>query len=493
MMIVSENQTSLPVVRRDAVPGTVKQDFAAFMLSEEGAASEGVNPAGSPAPQSVPPDSADAADGADGADASATGTVAVSTGLSEPRPDTAEGPVGQAHGRADQDTEPERIAFVGHGTVPPATPLTADRDVMPTAPQAEHAGDLHGPHTLLVPGGPATTPPVAAIPTDPPHAAPSPVPGQDSLTPDRLQARATNAHVPQGTRAGDMPLMPPTSPRPEPLAAPEGPSVPAPEPQAATAPAPGTDSMPSDGVRIAVRTGPIPSALETAFLIPVRPGQKRDAFTPPDLRQTASAAVGPATGIVALPAQRFVAFANPAGNRTAEPAADIMPLAEPEADGTLRPGSSETAASALRGTASASAHLAPPQTASQTTAQIVAAISRASVDGLNITEVALDPAELGRVRLRLAATDGVLTVVVSAERAETMELLRRNIETLTHDLSETGYDGAQIVFSQGGGGARDKEARAPVTAPTPGATATNAPDMPPPLLVMLGDRLDIRV
>jgi hypothetical protein len=484
MMIVSENQNSLPVVRRDALPITTGQGFATFMVTEEAAPSEGINPVGPQEPQSVPPD---------GADAPITGTGADPTGLSVPQPDTAESLVGQGHGRADQDTETENIAFVGRGTVPPTKPLTADRDVLPTAPQAELARDLHGPRMTLVPGGPAATPPVAATPTDPPHAAPSPVPGRGTLTTDRLQARATNAHGHQGTGAGDMPSMQPTSSRPGPLAAPERPSATATEPQGATAKALGTDSVPPDGVRIAARTASMPSALEAAFLIPARPGHRHDALTPPDLRQKASAAIAPVTGSVTLPAQRFGAFVNPAGNRTAEPAADIMSFAEPEADGSLRLGATETASSALRGTVSASAHLAPPQNTSQTTAQIVAAISGASVDGQKTTEVALNPAELGRVRLRLATTDGVLTVLVSAERAETMELLRRNIETLTHDLSETGYDGAQIVFSQDGGRARDKEARAPVTAPTLGAPAANAPDMPPPMLVMLGDRLDIRV
>jgi flagellar hook-length control protein FliK len=237
----------------------------------------------------------------------------------------------------------------------------------------------------------------------------------------------------------------------------------------------------------------MPSAIEAAFLIPARPEHRHDALTPPDVRQKASTAVAPVTGTVTLPAQRFGAFVNPAGNSTADPAADLMPIAEPEADGTLRLAATETASSALRGTTSAFTHFAPPQNTSQTMTQIVAAISRASVDGQKTTEITLNPAELGRVRLHLATTDGVMIVMVSAERAETMELLRRNIETLTNNLKETGYDGAQIVFSQDGGGARDKEARAPVTAPTRGSPVASTPDTPPPVLVMLGDRLDLRV
>jgi hypothetical protein len=484
MMIVSEHHTSLPVVRRDASSITTGQAFSAFMTMEQATPSEGVDPVGQQALQGTPPDATES---------STISTDADPAGPPVPPPGTATTGIGHGQGRADQDTGTDDLTVVAQRAVLAAKPMAADLEVMSNVPDAGPAGAPRGARPTPMPDGPATLPRETTLPTDLPHAAPHPVSGRATVTAGHLHARATNAHGLQATGAGDMPPMQSASSGPEPLAAPERPSATALEPQGATARTLGTGIVSSDGVRIAAQAVPMPSAIEAAFLIPARPEHRHDALTPPDVRQKASTAAAPVTGTVTLPAQRFGAFVNPAGNRTADPAADLMAIAEPEADGTLRLAATETASSALRGTTSAFTHFAPPQNTGQTTTQIVAAISRASVDGQKTTEIALNPAELGRVRLHLATTDGVMIVMVSAERAETMELLRRNIDTLTNDLKETGYDGAQIVFSQDGGGARDKEARAPVTAPTHGPPAASTPDTPPPVLVMLGDRLDLRV
>ena len=487
MMIVSETQTALPVVRRDASSITTEQGFSAFMVTERPSVSEEVNPVGPQEPQSVPPE---------GAESSTTGSFTDPTAPPTPHSGTAEGRIGQGAEGADQDTETDHIAFVGRGAMRPTKPLTADQDVLPTAPHAGLAGDLHGPRLSALPDGQAATPSDAKIPTDPTHTAPYRVSDRGVLTTERLQDRATNLHGHHGTGSDRVDPVQVAAPKPGSLVAPQRllAAAVAPEPQGATEKTRSADIVPPDeGPRLAARAAPAPSAIEAAFSFPVRFEQADGAITPSDARDKSSKTAAPVTGTVTPSAAPFGTFVNPAGNRTAEPAADLMPFAEPEPDGTLRLAATETTSSALRGTTSAFTHFAPPQNASQTTTQIVAAISRASVDGQKTTEVALNPAELGRVRLHLATTDGVLIVMVSAERTETMELLRRNIETLTNDLKETGYDGAQIVFSQDGGGARDREARAPVTAPTLETPAANTPDMPPPMLVMLGDRLDIRV
>ena len=54
------------------------------------------------------------------------------------------------------------------------------------------------------------------------------------------------------------------------------------------------------------------------------------------------------------------------------------------------------------------------------------------------TDVALNPEELGRVRLSLTAQDGILHVAVIAERPETQDLLRRNIGMLQSDFRALG-------------------------------------------------------
>ncbi|WP_323767703.1 flagellar hook-length control protein FliK [Antarctobacter sp.] len=87
-----------------------------------------------------------------------------------------------------------------------------------------------------------------------------------------------------------------------------------------------------------------------------------------------------------------------------------------------------------------------------TVRQVAEGMARLS-DG--IVEIRLSPEELGHVRMQLVSSDGGMTVHVSADRPETLDLLRRNIDQLARDLADAGYDGASFTFSEGGGGQRD--------------------------------------
>ena len=78
-------------------------------------------------------------------------------------------------------------------------------------------------------------------------------------------------------------------------------------------------------------------------------------------------------------------------------------------------------------------------------AQIVRA-SKAAVDG--VVEVRLSPEELGRVRLSLSASDSGMVVHVVAERPETLDLLRRNIDLFAADLKEQGFADLDFSFGQ---------------------------------------------
>ena len=64
-------------------------------------------------------------------------------------------------------------------------------------------------------------------------------------------------------------------------------------------------------------------------------------------------------------------------------------------------------------------------------------------------EIALSPQELGRVRMSIKTDDGAVTVNILAERADTLDLMRRNIEQLGQSFRNMGYD--QITFSFGQG------------------------------------------
>jgi flagellar hook-length control protein FliK len=61
---------------------------------------------------------------------------------------------------------------------------------------------------------------------------------------------------------------------------------------------------------------------------------------------------------------------------------------------------------------------------------------RAQVTAEKTIEIALRPAELGRVRIALSPADAGMIVTISAERAETLELMRRNIDYLSRTFAE---------------------------------------------------------
>lgn len=63
-------------------------------------------------------------------------------------------------------------------------------------------------------------------------------------------------------------------------------------------------------------------------------------------------------------------------------------------------------------------------------------------------ELTLNPHELGRVRLTFTLTDGGINVAVLAERGETMDLMRRHIETLAQEFRDMGYADVGFQFSQ---------------------------------------------
>lgn len=74
-------------------------------------------------------------------------------------------------------------------------------------------------------------------------------------------------------------------------------------------------------------------------------------------------------------------------------------------------------------------------------------------------EVALSPEELGRVRLTLHPAEHGITVAVQAERPETLDLMRRNIEMLARDFRDLGYTDVSFSFgAESGRQQRDETA-----------------------------------
>ncbi|TCP61202.1 flagellar hook-length control protein FliK [Rhodovulum bhavnagarense] len=78
------------------------------------------------------------------------------------------------------------------------------------------------------------------------------------------------------------------------------------------------------------------------------------------------------------------------------------------------------------------------------------AMSRLRMDGR--IELTLDPVELGRVQLSLMPGEQTITVVLAADRAETLDLMRRHADTLAGALRDLGYDSVSLDFSGRGAG-----------------------------------------
>ena len=140
----------------------------------------------------------------------------------------------------------------------------------------------------------------------------------------------------------------------------------------------------------------------------------------------------------------------PAGAGTGEGRADILPGERPAAEARGSPGAPALSEAAPRGTSS-------PGTSAGAAQQIAEAVRQGQAQGRGAVEVALQPEDLGRVRLSFTVAEAGLTVTVQAERPETLEMLRRHIDLLGTDLRERGFGDVSFEFGrQNGGDARDR-------------------------------------
>ncbi|MEX2521107.1 MAG: flagellar hook-length control protein FliK, partial [Paracoccaceae bacterium] len=89
----------------------------------------------------------------------------------------------------------------------------------------------------------------------------------------------------------------------------------------------------------------------------------------------------------------------------------------------------------------------PPVAEARQMAQIAAQISFAAGRGVDErVEIRLDPPELGRVRLSFTMTDDGVAALVSADRPEIVDLMRRHAEVLHRDLTAAGYRNVTLDF-----------------------------------------------
>lgn len=78
-------------------------------------------------------------------------------------------------------------------------------------------------------------------------------------------------------------------------------------------------------------------------------------------------------------------------------------------------------------------------------------------NGAGTYDIALNPPELGSVRISLEAADGTMVVSIQSERPETMDLIRRHVDQLERQLLQLGYDTLDFSFGQSDGDDTDQQ------------------------------------
>ncbi len=220
----------------------------------------------------------------------------------------------------------------------------------------------------------------------------------------------------------------------------------------------GPDRLPLDGANRPGEQGPaIVNAQQRGSQTP---DQRLDPTPAPSINNVQQQATrqdvpnSPASGTAHSPndATRAGATSDGAGNVVQRPSTAPQPglalsALTPSLSDVQQLGQVALAGPAPAGLAIAEAQAAPPaQSAADPKAvsqQITQAIVR--LDGAR-TEVTLDPVELGRVSLTFVTKDEGITVIVTADRPETADLLRRNSDQLQRDLSNVGYEGVELDF-----------------------------------------------
>lgn len=186
----------------------------------------------------------------------------------------------------------------------------------------------------------------------------------------------------------------------------------------------------------------------------------------------------------------------PAENERAFVLADRLPLAgAPAMDDAAMPAPGAAAQATAQATGpdnafSVTGSGSERQVLRQVAGQMAVAVQNAG--GGQIT-LQLAPVELGRVDITLQTRDQGLSLLIVADRPETLDLMRRHVDQLADDLHALGFGSLDLQFRQNGQngerGGDSGEAQAGPTASTDPGLAL--PAMPAGQLALTG-RLDLR-
>lgn len=84
----------------------------------------------------------------------------------------------------------------------------------------------------------------------------------------------------------------------------------------------------------------------------------------------------------------------------------------------------------------------------QTNGRAIAEAAVSLTDKGGRIDVTLSPEELGRVTVKMDQSSSALVIILSAERPETLDLIRRNIDLLEQQATALGHEGASFSFEQ---------------------------------------------
>lgn len=147
-----------------------------------------------------------------------------------------------------------------------------------------------------------------------------------------------------------------------------------------------------------------------------------------------------------------------------------------------------------QGGKSIDALLRNPELPRHLAAQIASIVGRGNAE--KPVEILLNPAELGRVKIRMISHDGIMNVSVIADRQETLDLMRRHIDVLAHEFIDIGYGQADFSFGHNSPGDRDGSDQ---QTPERSLNMTNLQSGPAPIPEavpvsrIISDRVDIRL
>ena len=174
----------------------------------------------------------------------------------------------------------------------------------------------------------------------------------------------------------------------------------------------------------------------------IKPTKPRVADSPPPIASRSETGADHASNALVKNASDALEFSNPINTVEDTKQPQLWLRAGTDALGINAPltnSASPTSAPTLPPTAPL---LPPPE---QIGAQIRSALA---VGGNQDIEIRLDPEELGRVRIILSTKDGGMSVAIYSDKAEVLDLMRRNSDLLEAEFSDIGYEGASFSFQQ---------------------------------------------